>query len=422
MEKVDKHISALLYDHDCVIVPELGGFVANYAPAKIHPVQHLFTPPSKNIVFNKNLKNNDGLLASHIAGTENKTYPEALKYIQHFVQDTGLQLKKGGRVTIAEVGTLFLDVERNIQFEPDTTVNHLPEAFGLPGFQSPAIKRETIGKRIEKEFKDRKAIPAGRKKINVKRYVALAIAMPLIFAMVWVPLKTDLLKNINYSSLNPFASKTVKQPEPKALTTPVNTAASTPVAADSAATATLPQDTAPAETAVAGAPATAATPPWRVSAMRGPPATTTMKTPWSRPRTSSSAASWSIVERNAAEAMSAAPAIIRPTRHSHSQTPIAPSARLAATPETVMPAPQMTIATMTEKPWRVARETQPEKIPPRTAPAGIAAKSSANASPPSTGPPKLTCASCGNSARGMPNVIAMMSTTKLIRSTVLPRR
>ncbi|MCW3083412.1 MAG: hypothetical protein JWP12_778 [Bacteroidetes bacterium] len=214
MQKVDKHISELLYGHDCVIVPELGGFVANYAPAKIHPVQHSFTPPSKNIVFNKNLKNNDGLLANQIVTTENKTYPEALKYIQHFVENANLQLKKGSKVKIDEVGTLFLDVERNIQFEPDTKTNHLPDAFGLAAFQSPAIKRDNISKRIEKEFKDRGAVPAERKKINVKRYVALAIAMPLIFAMVWIPLKTDLLKHINYASLNPFASKEVKTVTP----------------------------------------------------------------------------------------------------------------------------------------------------------------------------------------------------------------
>jgi cell division septation protein DedD len=220
MEKIDKHISELLNEHDCVIVPELGGFVANYAPAKIHPVQHTFTPPSKNIVFNKNLKNNDGLLANHIVMAENTNYPQALKYIHHFVDNTTSQLKKGGKVKISEVGTLYLDVERNIQFEPDANTNHLLDAFGLSAFQSPAIKRENISKRIEKEFKDRDAIPAERKKINIKRYVALAIAMPLIFGMIWIPLKTDLLKKINYSDLNPFASKeAVKAP----VKTPDNT-------------------------------------------------------------------------------------------------------------------------------------------------------------------------------------------------------
>ena len=181
MQKIDKHISDLLYDHDCVIVPQLGGFVANYASAKIHPTQHTFTPPSKNIVFNTNLKNNDGLLANHITQADNTAYPEALKYIHHFVDTTNAQLKKGEKVVIGDVGKLFLDVERNIQFEPDANSNHLLDAFGLASFQSPAIKRDNIGKRIEKEFIDRKPIAGEKKKINIKRYVALAIAMPLIF-------------------------------------------------------------------------------------------------------------------------------------------------------------------------------------------------------------------------------------------------
>ncbi|MGZ4056652.1 MAG: HU domain-containing protein [Bacteroidia bacterium] len=214
MQKVDKHISELLYEHDCVIVPDFGGFVANYAPAKIHPTQHTFTPPSKNIVFNKNLKNNDGLLANHIATTDNSNYQDALKYINHFVDFSYAQLKKGVKVNIDDVGVLFLDVERNIQFKPSTT-NYLLDAFGMSQFQSPAIKRDTATKRLEKEFKDRDAIPVEKKKRNRKRYVALAIAAPLVFAMIWIPLKTDLLKNINYANINPFASKEIKKPEPK---------------------------------------------------------------------------------------------------------------------------------------------------------------------------------------------------------------
>jgi hypothetical protein len=215
MQKIDKHISNLLDEHDCVIVPDFGGFVANYSSAKIHPVQHTFIPPAKNIVFNKNLKNNDGLLANHISVNNDVSYPEALKYIGYFVERANLELKAGSKVKIEEVGILYFDVERNIQFDPDSNSNHLLDSFGLSQFQSPSIKRDNISKRIEKEFKDRGAIPAEKKKINVKRYVALAIAMPLLFGMIWIPLKTDLLKKINYSDLNPFSSKEIVKPEVK---------------------------------------------------------------------------------------------------------------------------------------------------------------------------------------------------------------
>ena len=211
--KIDGHISELLYRYDCVIVPELGGFVCNYAPAKIQPVQHSFSPPSKHIVFNSNLRNNDGLLANHISVEEKRTFAEANSIIKDFVSDANLKLESGKKVGIEEVGTLFMDVERNIQFEPDVNSNFLLESFGLNTFNSPAIKREGISQRIEKGFKDR-IIPkeasvgkAPKRKINVRRMAALAIAAPLIAAMVWIPLKTDLLKKINFASINPFAKK-----------------------------------------------------------------------------------------------------------------------------------------------------------------------------------------------------------------------
>lgn len=210
--KVDKHISELLYLHDCVIVPSLGGFVANYTSAKIHPTQHTFTPPSKNIVFNKNLSINDGLLANGISRVEKISYPEAMDTISQFVSSTNAKLKKGEKVNIENVGTLNLDVERNVQFTPAST-NYQLDSFGLPDFQSPAIKRDNIGTRIEKEFKDRGAIPLVKKQINFKRITAFAILIPFILGMIWIPLKTDLLSNINYSNINPFASNKVATTE-----------------------------------------------------------------------------------------------------------------------------------------------------------------------------------------------------------------
>jgi cell division protein FtsN len=202
---VDKHISELLFEHDCVIVPEFGGFVANYAPAKIHPVQHSFSPPSKKIVFNSNLRVNDGLLANHISSVAGGGYPQALRHIQHFVDSTRTELQQGRKVKVSDVGTLYLDVEKNIQFEPDDQVNYLLDSFGLAGFQSPGIKRDNGIRRIEKELRDRKAVPAERKKINLKRVIALTVAVPLLAAVIWIPLKTDILKNVDYAALNPFA-------------------------------------------------------------------------------------------------------------------------------------------------------------------------------------------------------------------------
>lgn len=210
-QKVDKHISELLYEYDCVIVPNLGGFVSNYSPARIHPTQHTFSPPSKSIVFNKNLKQNDGLLANQVATGFNTDYTGALKHIDHFVNHTNSQLKAGKKVLIEDVGTLYWDVERNIQFEPSTK-NYLLDAFGLVAFQSPAIKREALGKRIEKQLKDREPAALPQKKKTIKRLVTLTIAVPLIAALIWIPYKTDLFRNTDNANLSPFNKKQSSTP------------------------------------------------------------------------------------------------------------------------------------------------------------------------------------------------------------------
>lgn len=205
---IDKYISELLFSHDCVIIPEFGGFVANYSPARIHPTQHTFTPPSKSIGFNRNLKSNDGLLANAIATACGVSFSEASRIIGSYVDDCGKTLKSGRRLIITDVGMLYFDVENNLQFEPDRTINYLPDAFGLTTFQSPAIRRDNYQAQFEKKFIDREPVAAPRRKINIKKYVALAVAaVPVIFAAIWIPLKTDLLQDVNYSALNPFGQK-----------------------------------------------------------------------------------------------------------------------------------------------------------------------------------------------------------------------
>lgn len=159
MEKaeLDPFISELLYDHDCVIIAEFGGFVANYKPAFQHPVQHTISPPAKKIAFNASLKVNDGLLASHIAEIKGIPYQEALKWIGKYVDESVNLLETGKKLHIEKIGSLFYNPERKIQFTPDTHVNYLLDSFGLTTVHSPAIKRDsTIRKTSQGAFKQEK--------------------------------------------------------------------------------------------------------------------------------------------------------------------------------------------------------------------------------------------------------------------------
>lgn len=194
-------ISDLLYYHDCVIIPGFGGFVARYSPATIHPTQHLFTAPEKAIVFNKSLNSNDGLLGNHISKKFSVGFSEAMTFIEKEVKQYEIALKAGRRVQIPNIGELYLDVEKNLQFSADRSVNYLLESFGLSEFQSPAIRRTEEFPRVVSMPQAVTAVKKDRK--ILKKVLIAAAIIPFAITISYLPFHTGLV-NKNLSELNPF--------------------------------------------------------------------------------------------------------------------------------------------------------------------------------------------------------------------------
>jgi len=153
--KVSAYIGDLLYDHECIVVPGLGGFITSISPAKVDDNNNTFTPPGKNIVFNAHLQINDGLLLNHIATLEGISHNEARIKLESFVEKCKNAIDNGKRIHFHKIGTLRNNSRGNMVFEPDQSYNYAPDAFGLSGFISPPIKRES-SIRINPRFKDRK--------------------------------------------------------------------------------------------------------------------------------------------------------------------------------------------------------------------------------------------------------------------------
>lgn len=211
--QVEKHISELLFEYDCVIVSDFGGFVCNYSPAGIHPSKHRFHPPFKKISFNRNLKNNDGLLANHVSQSACVSYPEANRLIGEYVHALNAELNSARRFELNNIGTFYIGEENTLHFSQDETVNYLPDSFGLSSFNSPLIRRESIERKAEKKLKDKVIVPSKERtegvpaKKRVSRTLLASAAVVLIAVLLWIPFQSDLVKNIDYSSLNPFAAK-----------------------------------------------------------------------------------------------------------------------------------------------------------------------------------------------------------------------
>ena len=202
--KIEHYISELLYQYDCVVVPGLGGFVTNYKSAKIQPVQNTFLPPSKSISFNKNLNANDGLLANLIAKKEALSFDVSLQKIEKSVIAIQQELKQKKRVSLHNVGVLFLDAENRTQFEPQHSVNYLLGSYGLAVFQKEPIQRVSIEEKVKKEIIDRTAPLVAVQSDKSKRWMYAAALIPLAFLAGWMPSQYDLSGKLNYANLNPF--------------------------------------------------------------------------------------------------------------------------------------------------------------------------------------------------------------------------
>ena len=201
------YIKELLYQHDCVIIPEFGGFVANYRPARINHGNNTVFPPRKDISFNKSLTHNDGLLISYISESRGIGYVDSKRIVTTFVTDITKRLEKGKQVVFDNVGAFYIDSHRNLQFEPDPLSNFLLDSYGLSEFTFAPLEPYDVQKRIQKKFIDKKPVS-----IKTRRKVLwrVAIVIPVLVALVVVPLKTDWLQfRTNVSSMNPVSNSEV---------------------------------------------------------------------------------------------------------------------------------------------------------------------------------------------------------------------
>ncbi|WP_439882819.1 SPOR domain-containing protein [Pontibacter sp. MBLB2868] len=203
---VETHIKSLLYDHDCVIIPEFGGLITRYVSARINPVKHTLTPPSKKIAFNEKLVLNDGLLISTIAYRNNVSKEVAQRMVTEFVHQAKATLHTESKFELRDVGVFRYNQERKLEFEYVAADNMLEASFGLPDLvarpiriEEPAVLRTLLKERQQEPVHVKQPL---RKRLKRAYNVAAGLALTglTMSALYFLSLQTD----YNLSSLNPI--------------------------------------------------------------------------------------------------------------------------------------------------------------------------------------------------------------------------
>jgi hypothetical protein len=186
MINIEKYIAELVGNHDCVIVPGLGAFVALATSADIHPITHKFTAPGRTLSFNAQIKVNDGLLAAEISRKEGISFQEATTFIDEYVKQFNTSLSVFKHYNCNGIGRFFYNIGGKLEFEPDFTINFSSDSFGLTDFVFKPIDRNTYNMtpstnhRNAKEVSSKEKAEEGTTKKTTVLAKVLFVLMPLV--------------------------------------------------------------------------------------------------------------------------------------------------------------------------------------------------------------------------------------------------
>ncbi len=202
-------LPGMFLDYDCVIIPELGGFVCNERTAWYDEDKEEMVPPSRDVLFNPNLVYNDGLLAQEIMRAKGLDYTEAMKLVASEASNMIEELKSGRPIEIPRLGRLYTSDDGLVRFLPDAELVRMLGSFGhariplatreltsdLPVIVAPVIEVPVTRPSDKKVAPESKVIPF---RVRLAR-VAAVVAIPLALGGAWMltePVSSNTLMSV----------------------------------------------------------------------------------------------------------------------------------------------------------------------------------------------------------------------------------
>ncbi len=144
MASVNNYLKKLLYQYDCIVVPELGAFLTHYQSAVYTETSGLYLPPRKRVAFNEALRFDDGILANYIMLHEPVTREGAQRLVSSFVSDLRKQVETTGRFELEGIGTFTQNEESRLQFSPGLRQNFFGDSYGMSAIPAQLVNQQAL--------------------------------------------------------------------------------------------------------------------------------------------------------------------------------------------------------------------------------------------------------------------------------------
>lgn len=234
VEKLGKHISTLLQDNDCVVLPGFGGFIARAASAHYAAGEHLYLPPTRTIAFNSRLTDNDGLLVRRYMSDMHTSYAQASRLVEQDIDALADMLATEGTATLPGVGVLTQDIHSTFHFSADRHGIDSPALCGLDAIAVSPLRTLQAGSDTGTA---QPVITTTAKTIDIhigRRFVraASAAAATVLFALLLaLPFSDGRQPNVAGLPLAPFAAVSSSAGTESSAVTPATATATTPATA-----------------------------------------------------------------------------------------------------------------------------------------------------------------------------------------------
>ena len=140
MQQLIATIENLLIEHDCVVVPGLGGFIHQQQDAYYDANSALFYPSGKQLAFNARLHYNDGLLCQAYQMQLGLSFDMANQRIRQAVCELKDYLAQYRHLSVGRLGQLIQQAD-TLVFEPALRNDLCALSFGLKPCAFPADKQ-----------------------------------------------------------------------------------------------------------------------------------------------------------------------------------------------------------------------------------------------------------------------------------------
>ncbi len=160
MTNLARHIEKLLLEHECVVVPDFGGFITNHVNASMEEDEKcLLHPPYRTIRFNQALRANDGLLIQSYMTAFDVSYPVAWKQLKLEVDEVRDELDLRGEYLLGSLGLLRMDLTRHVHLITNPSGIVTPWLYGLTDFQLESVEALEYRREIEASMAQTSILP-----------------------------------------------------------------------------------------------------------------------------------------------------------------------------------------------------------------------------------------------------------------------